>query len=86
MYTSVCLHECICTMEAREGPQVPWNWSYRWLNLLCGCWELNLCPLLGQCGGLKDNGHHRLIGSGSSRRCGLAGVGMALFEEAAARG
>ena len=33
------------------------------------------------CGGLKENGPHRLIESGIIRRCGLAGVGVFLLEE-----
>ena len=31
-----------------------------------------------ECGGLNENGSHRLIGSGSIRRCGLLGGNMSL--------
>ena len=37
--------------------------------------HLRSCPV---CDGLKGNGHHRLTGSGSIRRCGLVGVGIGL--------
>ena len=30
-------------MEGRIECQICWNWSYRWLWLPCGHWELNLC-------------------------------------------
>lgn len=33
------------------------------------------------CGGLNKNGPHRPIGIGTSRKCGLVGVGVALLEE-----
>jgi hypothetical protein len=36
---------------------------------------------LGGCCGLNKNGSHRPIGSGTLRRCGLMGVGVALLEE-----
>lgn len=41
---------CVCTphvctwFEGGGGGrlQVPWSWSYRWCDLPCGCWALNL--------------------------------------------
>jgi hypothetical protein len=33
------------------------------------------------CGGMIENGPHRLIGIGPIRRCGLAGIGVALLGE-----
>ena len=35
----------------------------------------------GYCGSLNVIGPHKLIGSGTIRRCGLAGVGMVMSEE-----
>jgi hypothetical protein len=32
------------------------------------------------CGGLNENGSHRLLGSGTFRKCGFVGVGVALME------
>jgi hypothetical protein len=34
-----------------------------------------------QCAVLDENGSHRAIGSGATRRCGLVRVGVALLEE-----
>jgi hypothetical protein len=39
---------------------------------LCGCWN--------------ENDPHRLIGSGTIRRCGLVGVGVALLEDCVTEG
>ena len=35
----------------------------------------------GDCGGLNGTGPHKLIGSGTIRRCGLGGGGVVLLEE-----
>ena len=35
----------------------------------------------GSCRGLNENDPHRLTGSGTIRRCGFAGVGVASLEE-----
>lgn len=47
-----CMYVCVpCVRlvlrQARRRHRIPWNWTYRWscLCLLCGYWELNLCPL-----------------------------------------
>ena len=40
---------------------------------------------VGQCGGLNENGPHRLTRSGTIRRCVLVGVDVALLEEVSLR-
>ena len=35
----------IVPLEVRRGHWIPWN---KWTELLCGCWELNPCPLQEQ--------------------------------------
>ena len=44
------LFMCICVLcvwytEIRKGHLILCTWSYEWLWLPCGCWELNLSPL-----------------------------------------
>ena len=39
------------------------------------------CVIDIKCGSLNVIGFHNLIGSGTIRRCGFAGVGMTLLEE-----
>ena len=41
---------------------------------------------MGICGGLNKNGPYRPVGSGTIRRCGLVGIGVALLEEVCHRG
>lgn len=48
----VCVPECmfthhICSHDLRrpEECHISWNWSYGWLWVACGCWELNQSPL-----------------------------------------
>lgn len=36
--------------------------------------------MVGLCGGLHKNGHHRSLGRAALRRCSLVRVGMTLFE------
>lgn len=44
----VSIHICMyymlymCTLNARGGNQIPWNWAYRWLKPSWECWEPNL--------------------------------------------
>lgn len=47
-FVCMSVHLCVCTYvphtflvlrEARHGPWVPWNWSYRLFELPCGCWN-----------------------------------------------
>jgi hypothetical protein len=42
---------------------------------------LNMMLKIIVCGGSNKNGFHRLIGSGTIRRCGLVGVGVALLKK-----
>ena len=40
-----------------------------------------VCGWVGVGGSVNENGPYRLIGSGTIRRCGLIGVGVALLKE-----
>ena len=44
------------------------------------CFHMVLSVVL-VCGGLNENGPHRLIGSGTVGRFGLIGIGVTLLEE-----
>lgn len=40
----LCVYKCtVCVPGAHRGErrrhQIPYNWSYRWFELLCGCWK-----------------------------------------------
>jgi hypothetical protein len=41
-YMYVCGPECICVPHVSRGPQIPWNWSYRWL--WATMWVLGIEP------------------------------------------
>lgn len=39
---------CLVSSETIRGHQTPWNWSYRWCELACACWEWDFAPLKDQ--------------------------------------
>lgn len=42
---------------------------------------LEILSFLSICGGLRENGRLRFIGSGTIKKCGLAGADVPLLEE-----
>lgn len=45
LHIGVCVCVCINTHSPLRGCYILWNWGYRQVWLLCGCWDLNLGPL-----------------------------------------
>lgn len=39
---------CLLSSKTIRGHQTPWNWSYRWCELACACWEWDFAPLKDQ--------------------------------------
>ena len=47
--TCMSLHQILTVpTETIRGHQTPWNWSYRWCELACACWEWDFAPLKDQ--------------------------------------